>query len=234
MFGKVDLHKELLKEQSKKISTAALLPFLEKIWMERADRLTEIKAQLKRPDDSEENVLCFEKMDMEKVFHLKTIKKICIKYRLRFLDARLFKGAYPENLPSVILDLELAHQVRLKNFKMVAPSKLFQLRSPDDPLLFVPIGNGYYYLVCKWGKELNSFRKLVVRPFRNLESLLLSSVLASLFLTLLGSLFFKSMTHPERFALFLFSLKSAVFLSLYFFFLVKKNFNKHMWNSRYF
>ena len=36
-------------------------------------------------------------------------------------------------------------------------SKLFRLKNTDDPLLFVPLGNSYFYLVHKWGNDLHPF-----------------------------------------------------------------------------
>ncbi|WP_395062778.1 hypothetical protein [Flavobacterium sp.] len=36
----------------------------------------------------------------------------------------------------------------------MAPSKAFNLKKYDDPLLFAPIGNDYYYLIHKWGNDL--------------------------------------------------------------------------------
>jgi len=41
------------------------------------------------------------------------------------------------------------------------------------------------------------------------------------------------MTDGELFTLFLFAVKSFVFIFFYLFFLVGKNFNETIWNSRY-
>ena len=95
---------------------------------------------------------------MDKVFHIDSIEKLCIKYRLRFLDTHLFKGDYPNELYSIIPELEATHETKLENFKIMAPSKLFRLKTKEDPLLFVPIGNGYYYLIHKWGNDLKTYR----------------------------------------------------------------------------
>ena len=37
-----------------------------------------------------------DKIDSDRVFHISDIKKICIDYRLRFLDFELFKGKVPD------------------------------------------------------------------------------------------------------------------------------------------
>ena len=64
---------------------------------------------------------------------------------------------------------------------IMAPSKLFKIKSPDDPILFIPIGNNYYYLIHKWGEEFNYLRKLLVLPFKNIDNLTIFSVLVSVF-----------------------------------------------------
>ena len=45
--------------------------------------------------------------------------------------------------------------------KMMAPSKLFELENYDDPLMFVNLGNNYYYLIHKWGNDMSFFRKIL-------------------------------------------------------------------------
>ena len=41
----------------------------------------------------------------------------------------------------------------------MAPSKLFELENYDDPLLFASLGDGYYYLIHKWGNDLSFLEK---------------------------------------------------------------------------
>jgi hypothetical protein len=145
---------------------------LKKLWSENDLKKSSLKNSFSLKNDSSFNSLIFEKMDSNKIFHENTIEKICVDYRLRFLDTNLFKGEYPTDLNRIVSDIEKAHNTVLKNYKIIAPSKLFKLRSPDDPLLFVPIGNGHYYLIHKWGNEMNRLRKLLVLPFKNLNNLL--------------------------------------------------------------
>jgi len=42
------------------------------------------------------NVFDIDTLDFSRVYHLETIKRVCIDYRLRFLDLKYFKGALPE------------------------------------------------------------------------------------------------------------------------------------------
>ena len=57
-----------------------------------------------------------------------------------------------------IKSLEKTHNTNIGDFKIMAPSALFRLEKTDDPLLFVPLGNNYYYLVHKWGNDLHPFQ----------------------------------------------------------------------------
>ena len=147
---KVNLVNELLKERNKDISSDELLSTIKNIWSKSESDKKNINDSLNRKNSNEFNHLDFDKMETKNIFHLNTIKKTCVKFRLRFLDSNLFKGDYPKNITNIILDLEKTHNTKLNNFMIMAPSKLFKIKSPDDPILFVPIGNDYYYLVHKW------------------------------------------------------------------------------------
>ena len=230
---KLNIHQELLKERAKNTDSNQLSEVLKKIWVESDLKSTNIKDTLNSKNDNSYNSLDFDKMDSNKIFHEKTIEKICVDYRLRFLDTNYFKGEYPDDLNRIVLNIENEHNTILKNFKIIAPSKLFKLRSPDDPLLFVPIGNGYYYLIHKWGNEMKRLRKLLVLPFKNLNNLLIFSIIFSALFTAGGKMIFNTMTDAEVFTLFLFAVKSFVFIFFYLFFLVGKNFNQTIWNSRF-
>ena len=59
------------------------------------------------------------------VFH-KNIEKIKI-------SPICLKGDYPKNISNIISDIENSHKTKLKNFMIMAPSKLFKIKSPDDP-----------------------------------------------------------------------------------------------------
>ncbi len=69
------------------------------------------------------------------LFHIEQIKKICINYRLRFLDSKLFKGVIPKEAISKIRQLEKNHQTELKGFKVLAPSKMFKIKNFLKPTL---------------------------------------------------------------------------------------------------
>ena len=114
------------------------------------------------------NSFDFEKLDSNKIYSINTIKSVCIDYRLRFLDIKYFKNKLPNEVFQKIKSLEKTHNTNIGDFKIMAPSALFRLEKTDDPLLFVPLGNNYYYLVHKWGNDLHPFRKLIMWPFKNI------------------------------------------------------------------
>jgi len=174
-------------------------------------------------------------LESDKVYHLESIKKICIDYRLRFLDSRYFKNEFPEEAISKIKRLEQEHDIELSGFKVMAPSKLFRLENPDDPLLFAPIGNGYYYLIHKWGNDLAPLRKLMVLPFKSLDTLMISTFFASVLITYLYSFILED---NEQFLshvglLFLFLFKSIIAVVIFYAIPRGKNVNEAIWDSKY-
>ncbi|MEO9892935.1 hypothetical protein [Aurantibacter sp.] len=171
----------------------------------------------------------------ENIFHIAQIKNICVAYRLRFLDSKLFKGEIPEEAISKIRQLEKEHEMELSGFKVLAPSKLFKLKDKDDPILFAPLGNGYFYLIYKWGNDLHPLRKLLMWPFKNIINLVWFTLLVSLIITTLipSGLFSKSTTVAQFGLLFFFSFKSIAAVVVYYAFAQGKNFSNAIWNSKY-
>ncbi len=167
---------------------------------------------------------------------MEQIRGICIDFRLRFLDAKFFKGAIPPEGLSEIKRLEKEHGCELKGFKVLAPSRLFKLEDKDDPILFAPIGNGYYYLIHKWGNDLHPLRKWLVWPFKNIVNraalVLLLSYLATLMVP--DGLFSKSGSAAEFWIIFFFMFKSIAAVVIFYGFALGKNFNSAIWNSKYF
>ena len=182
------------------------------------------------------NQFDFDKLETNRIFHRDAIKTICIDYRLRFLDLSYFKADVPVEAIDKIQALEKDHNTEVKHMKIVAPSKLFKLKNADDPLLFVPIGNHYYYLIHKWGNDLHPLRRLMMWPFKNIVTSILSILLLSLFLTAMMPLgLFSSQPNSSDFLLiFLFMFKSIAAVVIYYAFAAGKNFNRAIWDSSYY
>jgi len=124
--------------------------------------------------------------DPDRVFSLHDIRALCIKYRLRFLDAGLFKGHLPAAALQAIRQLECQGTGPITGFKFMAPAERFKLcDSEADPLLFVPLGDDRFYLVHKWGNEVSLSRAVFGLPFRSPAHLVGAVLLAAVVLTLL-------------------------------------------------
>ncbi len=207
------------------------------------------KARLINKEDNQEQlkkiikalgINLFNNFDMdllitEKIFHLEQIKIVCIDYRLRFLDLKYFKSELPDEALREIDRLEYDHKTKLGEYKIMAPSVLFRLKKVDDPLLFVPIGNDYFYLVHKWGNDLSPIRKLLMWPLKNIWNLLISIFVFSWIITELTPmiLFTKTLDVSSYWMLLFFIFKAIASVVIYFGFALGKNFNPAIWNNRY-
>ena len=229
----LNLQNTLRKDRDKHISSEDLKVMIQAIFDRKEAVKSRVKSILETPNKSYVNTLTFDALDFDKIFHIDSIKKLCINYRLRFLDTHLFKGEYPKELYSIIPNLENDHKIQLKDFKIMAPSKLFRLKTKEDPLLFVPIGNDYYYLVHKWGDDLKSYRKILVWPFKNINTLIFTSIILSLLSTAIGSALFNDFSDTQLLVIFIFNIKTFVFVTFYLLFMMRKNFNESIWNSKY-
>ena len=154
LLPKTNLEEVLNKTRSKALTSQNILFFEQLI-----DTL----------DIKTKNSFDFDQLESHRIYHLDQIREVCIDYRLRFLDIKYFKNDLPESAHQAINKIETDHGTVLANFKVMAPSVLFRLERKDDPLLFVPIGNNYYYLVHKWGNDLHPLRKLLMWPFKNIS-----------------------------------------------------------------
>ncbi len=205
--------------------------------LRKSDREDEkIQQKIAGENNRFENNFNFDLLETDKIFHIDQIKEICINYRLRFLDSKYFKAEIPGKTIDKIKLLEEKHNMEIEGFKIVAPSKLFKLADKDDPLLFAPIGNGYFYLIDKWGNDLHPLRRILVWPFKNIINLTLLVVLISFLTTLIvpNGLFSKSNSQMEFMIIFFFMFKSIAAVVIFYGFALGKNFNPAIWNSKYF
>jgi len=176
-----------------------------------------------------------EKLATANIFHIDNIKNTCIDYRLRFLDLKYFKNDLPQEAFDKIARLEAVHGTTLSGFKIMAPSKLFRLKNTDDPLLFVPIGNDYFYLIHQWGDDLSPFRKLFMWPFKNIWNLMVLIMGISWIATSLTpmAIFSKTTSWSTYWMVYFFMFKAIAAIVLFYGFALGKNFNPAIWNSKY-
>jgi hypothetical protein len=235
-FEKINIEKELSLHQSKISKNEEILEQVKRILNDDEVFRENIKSRIESKSTANANLFDFDLLETNKIFHIDSIKSICVDYRLRFLDSHLFKNEIPDEAISKIKQLEKNHNTKLEGFKIMAPAKLFKLKNYDDPLLFAPIGNGYYYLIHKWGNDLNPLRKLMMSPFKNLSNSMLAIVFVSILTTMIlpVSKFGPDNINVVKFISFLFVFKSYCAIFLYYSFWKGKNFSSEIWNSKYY
>ncbi|MGY3795645.1 hypothetical protein [uncultured Aquimarina sp.] len=236
IFPKTNIEQKLAKVRAKQQNETNWRSQVEAIFSREDQKDSRILDTLENGTPIEKNDFIFDHLDSNNIYHIDQIKKICIDYRLRFLASKYFKGKLPQEALSKIKDLEKIHDLELKGFKIIAPSKLFKLENADDPLLFAPMGNDYYYLIHKWGEDLHPFRKLMMWFFKSFENLIVLTFLVSVLLTFMipQGLFSKENTSSEYVMIFFFMFKSVAAVVLFYGFALGKNFNTAIWDSKYF
>jgi hypothetical protein len=209
---------------------------VQRIFTENEIEREEILASLTTTPKDSENCLDVSLLDSNCIFHIQDIQKICVTYRLRFLDSHFFKGEFPQEAISKIRRLEKDHNTKLTSFKIVAPAKLLKLENADDPLLFTPLGNEYFYLIHKWGNDLHPLRKILMWPYKSFENIVFTVFVLSLLITFITpiDLFTKTYRIQEFLLLFLFIFKGLAGMVLFYGFAKGKNFNSAIWDSKYY
>lgn len=235
MLSKTNIEEQLFKVRDRRTAADLLLDEVKAV-LDKNEQERETIANKLVDNNGNIPSLDIDLLEAERIFHLEDIKKLCITYRLRFLDAKYFKGDFPEEAISKIRQMEKAHQTGLSGFKIVAPSKLLKLENADDPLLFVPLGNDYFYLIHKWGTDLSPIRKWLMWPYKNFENLVFTVFVLSILLTAIFpmQLLTREVNMQEYLMLFLFMFKAVGGIVLYYGFAKGKNFNEAIWNSRFY
>ncbi|NER17508.1 hypothetical protein [Spongiivirga citrea] len=236
LLKKTNIENALSRARKRDLKDVDILSQVYAVLEKEASKEERIEKAIKGAPSMPYNNFDFELLDSNRIYHIAQIKKICIDYRLRFLDSKYFKSKIPQRAISEIKALEKSHNIEIDSFKIIAPSKLFKLEKADDPLLFTPIGNGYFYLIHKWGNDLHPLRKLLMMPFKSFPNLMFVMILVSYLLTSIipTGIFSKNgASNTEFLMLFLFMLKSVVGVVLFYGFALGKSFNTLIWNSKY-
>ncbi|MCH2032735.1 MAG: hypothetical protein MK202_04360 [Tenacibaculum sp.] len=236
MLGLANLQEELIKNRAKELRGKSVLNWVNELLKEVDNQHNRIENTLKASNsNSRINKFDLEKLDSNRIFHISQIRKICMQYRLKFLDTSFFKGDYPSETISKINELERKHDLEIQGYKIIAPSILFKLKKADDPLLFAPIGNNLYYLIDKWGNDINVARKLKYWPVRTFDNFAFTLLFTTILLTTLcHQLFFGAEgTVAHFFIVFLFFLKGVIGMALFFGVSIGKNFTEYSWQSEH-
>lgn len=105
------------------------------------------------------------------IYRLNEIRRIAIKYRLRFASIKRYKKPIPPVAAQKIRDYERSDERRPWDQKLMilAPQSHFHLEKrpkTTDPLLFAENVDGSYTLLYKWGRNINPLRSLWAWPMR--------------------------------------------------------------------
>lgn len=104
------------------------------------------------------------------VFHIDDIKKLCLNYRMRFLQSKHFAGHLDVVAIQKLKEFAKTTKVGLDTYSLegkyfiLAPSELFKLdekrlpRISFDPAMFYQIDATHYRLIHKWGKDFTLLR----------------------------------------------------------------------------
>ncbi len=181
----VNLHEELNLIKSKK--PFDILHEAKKILEEdeslEAKIIAEINAEKPKPEFS---IADIHALDQTRIFSLDQIKDLCLTYRLKFVDAHRYNNDIPKETILKIKNEEKDLNAKFKGLKIIAPKKTLQLGDCDgDPLLFASLANGTYYLLDKWGNDLNAWRKILAWPVKNIENWLKFVLAFTVLLTLI-------------------------------------------------
>ena len=171
----------------------------------------------------------------DRIYHVDTIRDLCVKYRLRFLEAGLFKGPIPPQAVHAIRMLEKRTGAPLQGFRVMAPAERFKLCDSEvDPLLFVPLGDEYYYLVHKWGNDLSRWRVLQGLPLRTPAHLAAFVLLLAVIITWSVPEQWLMAWQVNRFLMLVWNALVLTSFTVFGWFAFFGQFSVHNWNSRYF
>lgn len=240
MFSPVDIQEELIKARQKHEQVhGALMREVNEALKQGKQADEYILSRLRTSPKPGKSNINPELLEKNRIFSQDDIKTICINYRLRFLESKYFKmEELPYDAVMAVKNLEKYLGQDVKHMKIMAAAKFFKLEDRNkDPMLFAKIDDTNYYLIHKWGKDLEWYNKVLAYPFRSVLSLLISMLIIGLpVVFLLPLLLFHTAKDIKYYQM----LYLAAFIVYAFFILVfggftfYKKFSKICWNSPYF
>jgi hypothetical protein len=175
------------------------------------------------------------------LFSEKQLKNTCVRYRLRLLNSKLYGGEVPYEVVSAIKSYEHRHPDKEIQFHILAPSAFFlQEDEYKSPLLFAAHGNESFEMICQWGKKRPFYSEFLRYPFRDIKSLVISSLITGFTIAVVtgllglanGDTFFKSILYKVP----LLVLTSGGFSTgaLIYGLVTQTDFSSDNWNKEYF
>ena len=240
MFDSINLERELLKirKNNPQEDLDSVLEAFKDLF--RADWETEKRiSQTLHNGSPNQHIPGSDMLNPDQIFELSDIRKLCIKYRLRFLPTKYFNSSFPIEAINAVKKIEKELNVEISNFMIVAPSKLFKLEDANsDPLLFIPLKNNKFYLVHQWGNDLSWHRRVLTWPLKSFAKLATTIGVFSIVATVVmpNSI----ISHSESFFsfgrtfFFIWCLLTLSALVSYLWFMFNQKFSEDAWNCKNF
>ena len=177
IFSRINLQSELVKERNKQHQ---LLDEIHELLENAKEKDEEILERLHSTQAEKELGIRIREEDRGRIFSLTEIKEICIRYRLRFLDTHHFRSEYPYEALQQIKNFEQNYELKIGQFKIIAPDHTFNLENINkDPLLFAQLNNNTFFLIHKWGQDLAWYKRILLWPLQTFRTYLISLMIIS-------------------------------------------------------
>src|SRR4051812_21357893 len=105
----VNLRDELALAKTNPGAEADILASVAVLLAENELERNKIRSTLRNDNGSDSNHFQFDLLETDRIFHISHIKKVCMDYRLRFLESSFYKNGIPEEAVSKIRKLEQLH-----------------------------------------------------------------------------------------------------------------------------
>jgi hypothetical protein len=237
-FKQVNIKDELFAQKQQ--TSSALLDQVSSILSASVQLDEDVLYRLQHaPVEQVMDIESIDEKDKINLFTLKQIKNICLKYNLRFLDSSYFKSNFPYEAISKIKAFESKYNVKVKNFKIIAPAEVFKLEDCNkDPLLFAQLADNRYYLIHQWGNDLAWYRALISYPLKSIYTYFMFMWLPAALIAF-GMPFNWLNVAPENELSLRLWLTVHTFIALFFFIIfigstAHKNFSENSWDSKYY
>lgn len=241
MFNKVNLEDALYRarEERRNAESEVALEQFRDLFLADWEKERRIKNVIEKGCTSDELLDAFG-LKEDRIFQLDSIKKLAVKYRLRFLSTKHFKKDIPQEAISRIKEIEQTTGQEISALMLLAPASMYKLEDANsDPLLFAPLADGRFYLIHQWGGDLSWYRALLAWPLAKLPNLVVTIACISLLIALVMP---TSMMSPEsghyfnfyRIAFFAWNMLFISGFASYFWFATHQKFSVNAWNSKHF
>jgi len=165
IFSPLNIEQELFRER---LRQEKLIDDAQRILEQSLQSDEQVLERLQSTSAEKELNIQLDAEDRQRVFAITDIRKICIRYRLRFLDSSFFKAEFPYEAIAQIKMFEKKYGLKIESFKIMAPDHAFNLENINkDPLLFAQLTDGSYFLLHKWGHDLAWYKKYLYFPLQN-------------------------------------------------------------------